>query len=421
MLKRVKIQGYKSLVDVEVKLQPLSVLFGPNAAGKSNFLDALQLLSRIAAGGNLRSVFSPPYRGAPLESFTFGADGIQGLRAKEKVVFSIEVDIEVSREILDDIAHQLQDIAYDVSENPFFREKFLRYRIEIEMLPQSGTLQVENEYLAALDESGELKKQPPLLETQIDTFTLQRRTPNIRVALKRRPAGRSIFTDYYFTEFPYLETLRQELLSWSFFYLEPREHMRISTPIREVHRIGEMGEDISAFLNTLYYADETQFRAVESALHMIVPSITGINVDINNLGEIELTFMEGQTPISPRTVSDGTLRVLGLLALSGVKEKPSLIGFEEPENGIHPRRLQLVASLLKSRAMHNSQVIVTTHSPDLLDFISHENLFMCYKRNGHTIIEPFSNRETPDSNNTLDGEDEELMVSERVLRGDFDA
>ena len=44
MLKRVKIQGYKSLEDVEVQLQPLSVFFGPNASGKSNFLDALQLL-----------------------------------------------------------------------------------------------------------------------------------------------------------------------------------------------------------------------------------------------------------------------------------------------------------------------------------------------------------------------------------------
>jgi len=44
MLKRVKIQGYKSLVDIEVHLQPLSVLIGPNASGKSNFLDALQLL-----------------------------------------------------------------------------------------------------------------------------------------------------------------------------------------------------------------------------------------------------------------------------------------------------------------------------------------------------------------------------------------
>ena len=48
MLKRVHIAGYKSLYDVEVKLTPLALLFGPNAAGKSNFLDALQLLSGLA-------------------------------------------------------------------------------------------------------------------------------------------------------------------------------------------------------------------------------------------------------------------------------------------------------------------------------------------------------------------------------------
>lgn len=53
MLKRVKIQGYKSLVDLEVNLQPLSVLFGPNASGKSNFLEALQLLSRLATSNSL--------------------------------------------------------------------------------------------------------------------------------------------------------------------------------------------------------------------------------------------------------------------------------------------------------------------------------------------------------------------------------
>ena len=43
MLKRVHVKGYKSLADVEVKLEPLTVLFGPNAAGKSSFLDALRL------------------------------------------------------------------------------------------------------------------------------------------------------------------------------------------------------------------------------------------------------------------------------------------------------------------------------------------------------------------------------------------
>ena len=45
MMQRISIQGYKSLTGFEVKLRPLSVLFGPNAVGKSNFLDALHLLS----------------------------------------------------------------------------------------------------------------------------------------------------------------------------------------------------------------------------------------------------------------------------------------------------------------------------------------------------------------------------------------
>ena len=51
MLKRVHIKGYKSLQDVEIGLCPLVVLFGPNAAGKSNLLDALQLLSKLGTPG----------------------------------------------------------------------------------------------------------------------------------------------------------------------------------------------------------------------------------------------------------------------------------------------------------------------------------------------------------------------------------
>ena len=78
MLNRILIRGYKSLGDVEVRLSPLSVLFGPNAAGKSNFLDALQLLSKIATSKTVKEAFEPPYRGKPLESFSFGSDGLKG-------------------------------------------------------------------------------------------------------------------------------------------------------------------------------------------------------------------------------------------------------------------------------------------------------------------------------------------------------
>src|SRR5262245_54278963 len=83
MLRWIKIKGYKSLQDVEVELQPLVVLLGPNAAGKSNFLDALQLLSRMVACRILKEAFDPPYRGKPLESFTFAGQGIPELLRRE--------------------------------------------------------------------------------------------------------------------------------------------------------------------------------------------------------------------------------------------------------------------------------------------------------------------------------------------------
>ncbi len=158
MLKRVKIQGYKSLEDVEVYLQPLSVCFGPNASGKSNFLDALQLLSRIATSNNLNDAFRHPYRGTPLESFTFGADGIQGLLAKEYVSFTIEVDVEVSQKAIDTVSRLTVtdkthgDALEDVKS---LHQTTWRYRITIEAQPKSGMLNIVDESLNELNPEGE--------------------------------------------------------------------------------------------------------------------------------------------------------------------------------------------------------------------------------------------------------------------------
>ncbi|MCZ2149089.1 MAG: AAA family ATPase [Bryobacterales bacterium] len=64
MIRRIHIRNYKSLLDVEVVLKPLSLLFGPNASGKSNFIDALQLLSRVATSRTLKEAFELARRGA---------------------------------------------------------------------------------------------------------------------------------------------------------------------------------------------------------------------------------------------------------------------------------------------------------------------------------------------------------------------
>jgi len=117
-----------------------------------------------------------------------------------------------------------------------------------------------------------------------------------------------------------------------------------------------------------------------------------------------------------------------LLALGGVKDPPAVIGFEEPENGIHPRRVRAVAELLKTRASGgDTQIIATTHSPILPDLIPDDSLYACRKTTDGTRIEAFAT--TPlwrgrDIEHVLNDEgepEEQCSVGERIMRGDFDA
>ncbi|MBW2739877.1 MAG: AAA family ATPase [Deltaproteobacteria bacterium] len=435
MLRKIKIRGYKSLVDAEVCLNSLSVLFGPNAAGKSNFLDALQLLSGMATSRTLKEAFEPPYRGKPLESFAFGEKGIKGLLGREVVSFTMEADVELSNTVVDLVNRQIREMKRTkaspekaksaAKSQSFVRERHLRYRIEIEILPKSGILRVADEYLASLNKKGDIsRKRRPFLEKV-------RNRLHLRMEGQAHPTYYERYLDHsilsmplYPPHYPHLVAIRQELASWFFFYFEPRERMRAQSTVKEIRHIGLMGEELASFLNTLRALDEPQFKAVEKALRMIIPDVTGIDVGVNELGEVELKILEGETPIPARVLSEGTLRILGLLSLVSAKDPPALLGFEEPENGIHPRRIRMIADLLKNRAATgDTQLIVTTHSPILPDMVSDENLFVCHKKQGHTAIDPFSTwgplGRSSDINKALNAE--ETTVSERILRGDFDA
>jgi predicted ATPase len=478
MLKRIRIQGYKSLADVDVRLKPLSVLLGPNAAGKSNFLDALQLLSRIATNKTLREAFEPPYRGKPLESFSLcGTNGLNDLLQKENAKFSIEADIELSEGVVQSVNRQILEmrkgaqgegddtngdkksgsspgsgkLASQSSRRPrtllwsedagqtsasqgrrsaepkkqaLVREKSLRYRVEIEILPKSGILRVSDESLAALAGRDQVtKSRHPFFDKVGDKF-------HVRMEGQARPTYYERYLDhtilsqpFYPPHYPHIVAAREELSRYNFFYFEPRERMRASNPVKEVRHIGLMGEELAAFLNTLKSLDPRQFKGVEKSLQMIVPSVTGIDVVVNNLGEVDLWLTEGSLRLPARVVSEGTLRVLGLLALTGAKDPPSLVGFEEPENGIHPRRVRDVAELLKTRSQSgDSQLVVTTHSPVLLDLLPSESLFICRKEGGLTTIKPFGVWELSGRREDIDHAlDEPLAVSERLMRGDFDA
>jgi AAA15 family ATPase/GTPase len=162
MIKRIRIQRYKSLLDVDVTLKPLSVLFGPNAAGKSNFIDALQLLSRIAASRSLKEAFEPPYRGKPMDSFSFGEHGLEGLMEEDSLSFTLEVDVDLSPAVIAAVNKEIQETrkvqtadgnggSTKSRKTEYIHHTQLRYRIEIGITPKSGVLHVVDEYLAPLD------------------------------------------------------------------------------------------------------------------------------------------------------------------------------------------------------------------------------------------------------------------------------
>ena len=416
MLKRIHIRGFKSLKDVEVTLSPLVVLVGPNAGGKSNLLDALQLLSKLGTSRTLKEAFDPPYRGTPLESFTIGSKGIKGLVEQDRLSFSIEADLSLSDSVVDAVNRQVREMRRHVRTPARVGERDLRYRIEVEMLPRSGFLRVGDEYLAALNRNGEpTGKRKPFFERQGERIHLRHEGQAHPTYFDRYLDHSILSMPHYPPHYPHLVVARQELESWQFFYFEPRERMRAANPVKEVRHIGLMGEELAAFLNTMKATDPRRFRGVEKALHVLMPNVDGIEVEVSDVGEVELRLKEGGVAIPARVLSEGTLRMLGLLALSGVDQGPALVGFEEPENGVHPRRIELIAELLRTQeSLNQIQHIITTHSPILPDLLEDESLFAVRRLNGQTRIDCCSKGQG------LPFEQDGLEVSACILRGDFD-
>jgi predicted ATPase len=159
-------------------------------------------------------------------------------------------------------------------------------------------------------------------------------------------------------------------------------------------------------------------------LRTLVPRVERIDVQPNALGEVELKLQEDGVLVPARLVSEGTLRILGLLAVASASEPSTLIAFEEPENGIHPRRVRLLAEFLKTLTrMGGTQLIVTTHSPLLADLLPPEALFVCGRSGSSTVIEAFDHGPLLNIGaieRSLDNGEEAVPVSERILRGDFD-
>jgi predicted ATPase len=342
MLEKISIRNFKSLNRIDqFKLPRLAVFFGPNAAGKSNFLDAIQALSRIGTARTLSDALQEPIRGYPIEAFSFPPGGLPELLGSPFREFGLGAVLKIDRDSFE-------------------------YRVSVRIDPHSGSLSVEDEYLAVLTSSGAAKGNP-LLERKDGQLRIRRKSKPAHPRQEPTGLNHSLLSDPRLSGIEYrgIERCRTELSRWRTYYLDPRVSMRRAATPADVDDIGVLGENIAPYLYRLRAEHEREFKAAVRTLRTLIPAVEDVAVDLDKRrGTLDIVVRQGGVEYSSRIVSEGTLRVL---ALCGIAVNPwggSLLAFEEPENGVHPRRLELIADLLAGLALERErQILVTTHSP----------------------------------------------------------
>lgn len=378
-------------------LSRLVLLFGPNAAGKSNLLDALDLLGHLASEDTLTAAFQK-HRGnrlkRPLPVRWFFHGNKDGSTHKE---MRFEIDLHLHEALVERINSELEqrEIVADL-ERSYTRvtQSRLRYSLSIEYLPKARTLHVVEETLTPLR-----KDWTPYSTDQIIPYIRVLKNPQrLSVKLERQahprlydiPRSRTLLSEIRdAVNHPHLVAVSEELRSLRVYYVEPGE-ARTSVNDIEARDPGPNGEQLASFYHWLKREHNPVFRNLVINLKNIVRNVDGLKVEEGTEGFLELWVEEvGAGSFPAALISEGTLRLLCILGIAATPEPPAIVGYEEPENGVNPSRLREMLSILENAASSSSgtQFFLTTHSPTVIDYFEDASLIFCEQhQNGSAYI-----------------------------------
>jgi predicted ATPase len=337
MITRLEIDGFKSLRDFAVDLDPLTVFIGPNSAGKSNILDALALVSRLATMP-IEEAFKQG-RGRAIDQFTRHG-GVSG----STIRFAVEVFFagEAPRPVEHDIPcnRYRYELAIARRKLPSGAERFA---IEAERLLALD--RVSDRWAASHPEfAGMIQHAPEVLETLVQTHNPDTKKSEISPITNELSGYRLL----------HLDSARMR---------EPSERLGA----------GSLAPDASNLATVLANLPALTLGEIRADLVSLVPGISSFDVVVDgDAFRIDLELSGGER-LPARLVSDGTLRILALLTALRVEPRAAVIGIEEPENGVYPGRLRKLLDYIQETAAQGgetgaaaTQLILTTHSPVVL-------------------------------------------------------
>jgi predicted ATPase len=344
-LRRVRIEGYKSIAFCNVALQPLTILVGRNAAGKSNFIDALAFLRDVVAKGVHEAV-----------KLHGGLESIPcRLRSDPRVILEVECDFPQREKSGRWTARYRLEIEFPKKKAPHLGREHLRL--------QTADSIWWTEYTV---EQGRVTRD----ENIPSLHTIQEWGNPDRVLLSASASPNSGVNEY---GVPPFVRLREGLETLETYNFNPDAIRSTRKPLPGVF-LEKDGSNLASVIETTGEIDENTIRRIGLYLSSVSQAVEAVRVV--RYGEYEtvrfrMRAKENGTPVEfdAVDVSDGTLRALAALvaAFQTVLPfgHPGLVAIEEPEAALHPAAMRALVDALEEATQH-TQILLTTHSPDLL-------------------------------------------------------
>jgi predicted ATPase len=386
-----KIEGYRSLKSQSWTPGNLNLVIGPNGSGKSNLLSSLGLLSQAARGG--------------LGKYVQREGGMEPLVWDGRVE---KIHIRAKMSPILPYRDQVRDaLTYDLTLERLGKSSAYRignevlgnfYKVEQGLLDQPFKLLERDPRHAVIYSIDEQRFVTPEAATTTTT------TPPLAVPQEEPPFVAP--PDSVPEEEPLLATMggafapnrfaadfRDQLASWAIyqgFHTHREATIRQASVARAETSVDPDGQNLISVLHTLYTGD----RGFKEELNVAMRAAYGDDFEelvfppaADQRIQLRVRWKSLQREQSAADLSDGTLRFLFLLAVLANPSPPALIAIDEPETGLHPSMLPIVAEYARDAASR-TQVILTTHSPELLDAFGDEppSTTVVEWRDGQTVL-----------------------------------
>jgi len=401
MLTRLRVRGFKNLLNVDVRFGPFTCVAGPNGVGKSNLFDAihfLHLLTKNQVMEAVQKIRDASGRSAD-PSALFSAFG--KFRSPEMRFIT---DLVVDRRVQDDFGvgaeAAISSLRYEVAFALEEQDGVQRLKLVHEALVPIPVLSARKDIgFPAKKEFKETsiagRRTKPFISTETSGASTEITVHQEGHGGRKLPAtnsSRTVIGGLASSEFPTILAVHREMESWKTLLLEPSS-MRAPSLYRDPRMVDARGGNLPAAIHRLERLEDRPGRVratIANQLARLLDDVHELRLRSDDKTETWTVEVRGRDGIfhPARSLSDGTLRFLVLTVLGLDPEAKGMICLEEPENGIHPQRIQAMVDLLRGIAVDPEypidgenalrQVVINTHSPLVVNHVRQDELvYLC--------------------------------------------